>query len=853
MFRLFLLLCILILNLNINCYSANENEVCLEKRNICRHAIDGNCVDWDYDVCVKSTRRVTQYSAGCDLSNIMSMVNQKHCDLVVTCNDPINVVGECYRGSGCYPGYYYDDCPAGYDVRYTGDIEQKDCPLYGQTGTISLEKYEYGNFAGGSSLSLIGGGVTCQKYYSPRQAPSCAERLANGERPQECYVNECADLENNPRCHRVNDLGTTVYGDEPTILNTNCVWVIDPVNGRVCTTDPNQIANLTDDRRLYDVQIEKYECDSADVRNCENKEYKMVCPDGSETLCQNRKECVRWEQYTINETSERSFIVNRNYELKECIKGTSNYSCPAYYHYNSASKKCEYETELKCIVELSRNGNTETYEANPGGYIYDSSAFETATGITINFDSDCNATYNSTANNTYTVNVGETVTTDENDGGETPFTGTVTNKSGRYCPDGSLLPAGETICYASHTVTTINACDVYKNDPNCVYIGDVNRELTDTIRVINGWDSDGSSKNCFIDYNGNCRETGPDTSSWSSCVNQFDNNLFSSVAGVFPKPVVKVENERRVEGLSDKSGCFGADNDAYDQYVDVDVTYTETYEQYYCYTDYNTANIPSNCSTSNDELCLDYHIDARDSTKAVCRQKEVYYTCSETVSQNVCAEYHEEVICNDQSFPIPNIEMKNDNFTGFAESLGILGMLDDINSIWSGKYQYCSYGYFVNGYGGVYCNNCKGEGGFLCFKKKPEQQKAYEMNKKGLCHYLGTECTNEIKLGFGSICIEHTRKYCCYDSKLARVIVEQAYLQLGKSWNEGCNGLTVDDLNNLDFSAMDFSEIEQDLQSKIEARTNKINDVLKDRIKTYYTDFTNEMDQRGTHPQAPDN
>jgi len=713
------MLAFIILFLNAITLYATTEWRCLDEETICTHYRESKCLEYQ-TICKEAKRTVTRYSAGCDLSNIMSMINQEHCDIEVTCNDPITVAGTCYRGSGCYPGYYYDDCPAGYDLRYTGNIQQKDCSEYGQTGTITLEEYEYGHFSGGSAMTLIGGGVTCQKYYSPRQAPSCAERLANGERPPECYVNECADLENNPRCHRVDELGTTDYGDEPTILNTDCVWVIDPVNGNVCTTDPNQIASLTDDRRLYDVQIEKYECDSADVRNCENKEYKMVCPDGSETLCQNRKECVRWEQEIINETNERSFVVNRNYELKECIKGSSE-------------------------------------------------------------------------------------------------------------------------------------CSNLNNNSLCVYIGDKQRNVTERIRFINGWDADGRSKNCFIDYNGICRETGPDTSSWNACVSQFDNNLFSSVAGVFPKPVVNVANEERVGGLSNKSGCFGAGNDAYDQYVDVDVTYVETYEQYYCYTDYNTTSIPSNCSVSGDELCLDYHIDARNSTKAVCRQKEVYYTCSETVTQDVCAEYHEEVICNDQSFPIPNIEMKNDNFTGFAESLGILGMLDDINSIWSGKYQYCSYGYFVNGYGGVYCNNCKGEGGFLCFKKKPEQQKTYEMNKKGLCHYLGTECTNEIKLEFGSICIEHTRKYCCYDSKLARVIVEQAYLQLGKSWNEGCNGLTVDDLNNLDFSAMDFSEIEQDLQSKIEARTNKINDVLKDRIRNYYTDFTNEMDQRGTHPQAPDN
>ncbi|MDK2792847.1 MAG: conjugal transfer mating pair stabilization protein TraN, partial [Deferribacteres bacterium] len=581
-----------LLFLIISVVNAEEDFICLEKKDICKHAIDGNCVEWDYGVCTKATRTIQSYSAGCDLSNIMSMINQEHCDIEVTCNDPITVAGTCYRGSGCYPGYYYDDCPAGYDLRYTGNIQQKDCSEYGQTGTITLEKYEYGRFTGGSAMTLLGGGVTCQKYYSPRQAPSCAERLKNGERPAECYVNECANLESNPRCRRVDDLGTTLYGDEPTILNTDCVWVIDPVNGNVCTTDPNAIASLTDDRRLYDVKIEKYECDSVDVRNCVNKEYKMVCPDGSETLCQSQKECLEWGQETIHETTETSYILTRNYEVKTCVKGSSD-------------------------------------------------------------------------------------------------------------------------------------CNTYINDPDCVYVGDEQKEIKNTIRFINGWDSDGDSKNCYIYYDGTCLEVGPDTSSWSACVNEFDSNLFSSISAVFPKTVVRVENERRVGGLSDKVSCFGSDNDAYDQYVDVDVTYIETFERYYCYTNYNTASVKSNCSPLNEELCLDYHIDMRDKSKLVCRKKEAYYECTDTVTKDVCKQYEERVICNDQSFPIPNVEMMNDNFTDFGNALGILGMLDDINSIWSGEYNYCSYGYFVNGFGGVYCNNCRGSGGFMCFQKKPEQQKAY--------------------------------------------------------------------------------------------------------------------------------
>jgi conjugal transfer mating pair stabilization protein TraN len=271
-----------------------------------------------------------------------------------------------------------------------------------------------------------------------------------------------------------------------------------------------------------------------------------------------------------------------------------------------------------------------------------------------------------------------------------------------------------------------------------------------------------------------------------------------------------------------------------------------TQNTYYCYSDYNFEHVSNNCTPSTSEsLCTYWLTGPYDDTRGVCTRSAFYMNCVEESSRNVCQDWNEEIICNDQAVNLPNVTLENDIMDGFAESLGILGLLDDINSIWSGEYGKCSYGYFVDGFGGLYCNNCTGQGGFLCFETKPEQQKAYEMNKKGLCHYISTSCTNRIDMGFGSVCLENTRKYCCYDSKLARVIVEQSYSQLGKSWNSGCNGLTLDELNELDFGAMDFSEIEEDLENKINIDATYYSESMKDKIGDFYSDFTEEMDDRG--------
>jgi len=54
------------------------------------------------------------------------------------------------------------------------------------------------------------------------------------------------------------------------------------------------------------------------------------------------------------------------------------------------------------------------------------------------------------------------------------------------------------------------------------------------------------------------------------------------------------------------------------------------------------------------------------------------------------------------------------------------------------------------------------------------------------------------------------------------ILVEQAYKQLGYSWgtwdNPNCSALTFDDLKRLDFSQMDFSELIQEIQAKIQSR-----------------------------------
>lgn len=71
---------------------------------------------------------------------------------------------------------------------------------------------------------------------------------------------------------------------------------------------------------------------------------------------------------------------------------------------------------------------------------------------------------------------------------------------------------------------------------------------------------------------------------------------------------------------------------------------------------------------------------------------------------------------------------------------------------------------------------------------------------------IGTYCSAETFFG----CVAEKQAYCCFTSPFARVFQEQARKQLntsfGKPREPSCDGFTIDQVANLDFDQMDFSE-----------------------------------------------
>lgn len=99
-----------------------------------------------------------------------------------------------------------------------------------------------------------------------------------------------------------------------------------------------------------------------------------------------------------------------------------------------------------------------------------------------------------------------------------------------------------------------------------------------------------------------------------------------------------------------------------------------------------------------------------------------------------------------------------------------------------------------------------------CGGEAKELAEARKLNK---CVQVGTYCAEESKLGF---CIRKKTTFCCYNSKLARLINQQGKAQLGLGFgspkNPQCEGLTLAQLTKIDFSKLDLSELFDEIFAK---------------------------------------
>jgi hypothetical protein len=94
-----------------------------------------------------------------------------------------------------------------------------------------------------------------------------------------------------------------------------------------------------------------------------------------------------------------------------------------------------------------------------------------------------------------------------------------------------------------------------------------------------------------------------------------------------------------------------------------------------------------------------------------------------------------------------------------------------------------------------------------------DERTLLENRQKNLCTYVGKE--EKSTIGVTTVVKHH---WCCFDNIISKVVQEQGRKQLGLTFGTAdapnCRGLTLDELERIDFQKLDLSEFIQDFKAK---------------------------------------
>jgi len=113
------------------------------------------------------------------------------------------------------------------------------------------------------------------------------------------------------------------------------------------------------------------------------------------------------------------------------------------------------------------------------------------------------------------------------------------------------------------------------------------------------------------------------------------------------------------------------------------------------------------------------------------------------------------------------------------------------------------------------CGGSKGWGVSLKLAGcREEEQQLAKMREADLCHFVGIYCSKKIL----KKCVSKKSVFCCFGTKLARLLHEQGRPQLGLGWGGAkqpcCRGVKVEELSQMDLSKMDLRELFSDVMKQ---------------------------------------
>ncbi|WP_420061081.1 conjugal transfer protein TraN (plasmid) [Aliarcobacter butzleri] len=264
-----------------------------------------------------------------------------------------------------------------------------------------------------------------------------------------------------------------------------------------------------------------------------------------------------------------------------------------------------------------------------------------------------------------------------------------------------------------------------------------------------------------------------------------------------------------------------------------------TYYKYICDNGYSPIDSGGNSgkSDTNNTIINDLSGDLNSPTPPQNNCKKEKFTCLAN-EKRPCALVDNVMQCS--PFPcigntdienVGTIEGENDkNNDGWKNDGSCAGQL----YIFNGEDKRCRSKDKLFGLtGGGCCDKDKVFMGLIGCKDK--EKILAKKRKNDVCYYVGDYCSKKIPL-LG--CIQTSESYCCFNSKLARIIHEQGRPQLKMEWGSpespNCKGFTPDEFQKLDFSKIDFTEFAKDIQQKTTNFKN-IGNFVQNKVEQHFT------------------
>ncbi len=217
----------------------------------------------------------------------------------------------------------------------------------------------------------------------------------------------------------------------------------------------------------------------------------------------------------------------------------------------------------------------------------------------------------------------------------------------------------------------------------------------------------------------------------------------------------------------------------------------------------------ANCTLSERECLLQEN--------GACARHRVKYQCQTTTKTDgyICGD---KFFCSDGSCADLEGSVNTDfghavsQLATLAQAGKDIGMDAEHLRAFSGKPMFCR----KSGLGYSDCCKDSGWGHKAGLAKCNSEEKALgQAKEKKLVVYVGTFCSRKV----AKICVQRKAGYCVFDNKLARIIQYQGRsgqlgIGFGGSKNPDCRGVTVDELQRIDFNAMDYSDFYEELNER---------------------------------------